>query len=63
MFRFEPPDLRRPLTRAELRDRARELVLLELRHQPLLKARAFAAGFGAGLAAAIGLAVGALWLQ
>lgn len=63
MFRYEPPDGHRiPYSPAELRARARELVLLELKYQPVLKACAFAAGFGAGVAASLGLGIGAFFI-
>ena len=61
MFRYHPPpDVPiTPMTQAELRARARELVLLELKHQPLVKAGAFAAGFVSGAALALGIVLGA----
>lgn len=60
MFRYGPPPVvRHHPSPAELRARARELVLLELKHQPLVKARAFVAGFVSGAALALGIVLGA----
>lgn len=60
MFRILPDDPRhlmpvRPPD--EMRRRALELVLLELKHQPVLKAHYFGSGFAAGLAVGLAVAV------
>lgn len=58
-FKIHPPDLAEtPFIDPLLRQRARELVMLELKYQPWLRFRMFTAGFIAGTALSLGLHAG-----